>query len=105
MNRGKQNVWANCIVVDPYLAFTDPGNEGYGFEWNIRSDLQIGVDYYIQGSSDLSFNQLENVTDFTVISVDPVSNGSGPAISRVRIKVPTTEERYFLRLTNLAQEN
>ncbi|MEP4077178.1 PQQ-dependent sugar dehydrogenase [Haloferula sp.] len=88
------------LVIAPYEVTSDPGNEGYSFEWTIRADLTIGTDYEVQGSSDLGFVDLEPVTDFTVISSDPVDNGEGPALTRMRVKVPTTSGRYFLRLSS-----
>ncbi|MEP4077179.1 PQQ-dependent sugar dehydrogenase [Haloferula sp.] len=91
------------LVIAPYAVTTDPGNEGYSFEWTIRADLTIGTDYEVQGANDLGFVDLEPVTDFTVISSDPVDNGEGPALTRMRVKVPTTSDRYFLRLASVSQ--
>lgn len=90
------------LVISPHEVSTDP--QGYSFEWTIRADLTIGTDYGIQGGSDLNFVNLESGTDFTVISSDPVDNGAGPALTRVRVMVPTTSPRYFLRLGSISQE-
>ena len=79
------------------------GEEGFLFEWTIRADLQIGEQYFVQGSNDLDFAQLNLGNNLTVDSVTPVANGSGPALSLVTVKVATTSDRYFLRLSNAGQ--
>jgi len=91
------------LVIAPYEADSTPGSEGYSFEWIIRSDLAIGTDYFVQGADDLNFSELVPVTDFTIISTDPVDNGAGPALTRVRVKVPTTSDRYFLRVSSVSE--
>ena len=91
------------LVICPSGVIDEPGNEGYLFEWTIRSDLQIGSHYFVQGSEDLNFTPLNLESDFSLESVTPVANGSGPALSLVKIKVPTTAKAYFIRLGNTAQ--
>ncbi|MGJ8723164.1 MAG: PQQ-dependent sugar dehydrogenase [Roseibacillus sp.] len=90
------------LTICPYEATTTPGNEGYSFEWIIRSDLTIGTDYIIQGSEDLNFSNLTIGTEFTLISSEPIANSPGPDLSRIRVKVPTTADRYFLRISNIS---
>ena len=90
------------LVIEPFEASSEPGNEGFSFEWIIRSDLEIGTNYFVHGSNDLDFVSL-GANDFEMLSTTPVDNGSGPGLSRVRIKVPTTSGRYFLRLGNTSQ--
>lgn len=79
---------------------TTPGQEGFLFEWIVRTDLTAGADYKIEGSADLSigFENLESGTGFTMESAEPLSED--PSLSRVRIKVPTEEDKYFLRLAS-----
>jgi len=61
----------------------------------------IGQDYLIQGCDDMDFDTLDLNTDYTFSSLDPVANPGGPGMTRVRIKVPSTAKRYFLRLSTL----
>ncbi|MFC7337813.1 PQQ-dependent sugar dehydrogenase [Haloferula chungangensis] len=91
------------LVIAPYDVDRTSGSEGYLFEWAIRSDLAIGTDYFVQGSVDLNFTSLNQGSDFVIISSDPVDNGSGPALSRLRVKVPTTSARCFLRLSSKSE--
>jgi hypothetical protein len=88
------------LIIAPDNYDSTPGDEGFFFEWTIRSDLAIGTDYFVQGANDLSFNHLTSGSDFTVISTTPVANAPGPDLSRIRIKVPTTDTSYFLRITS-----
>jgi len=101
--------WANSnptdpqergLTIQPVEAITTAGDEGYIFEWNIRSDLDVGSDYFIQGSTDLSFEDITEVTDYELISTTPVDE----VVSTVRIMVNTTSERYFLRLRGPGSE-
>ncbi|MGJ8673190.1 PQQ-dependent sugar dehydrogenase [Rubritalea sp.] len=74
-----------------------PGQEGYEFEWIIRSELTAGVDYLIKGSSTLEgFTTLTKDVDYTEV----LSESAGSGLTRKRIKVLTTGERYFLRIEN-----
>ncbi|MGJ8653096.1 MAG: PQQ-dependent sugar dehydrogenase [Opitutaceae bacterium] len=89
------------LVIAPYDYDSTPGSEGFFFEWTIRTDLSIGTDYFVQGASDLSFVHLTSGSEFTVISTTPVANAPGPDLSLIRIKVPTTDSKYFLRITSI----
>ena len=71
-----------------------PGEEGYFFEWVIRTSLTIGTDYLVQGSDELNFEDLATGSEMEVISTTPLDG----ILSRVRIKIPTTSSKYFLRL-------
>ena len=71
-----------------------PGEEGYFFEWVIRTSLTIGKDYLVQGSDELNFEDLATGSEMEVISTTPLDG----ILSRVRIKIPTTSSKYFLRL-------
>ena len=88
------------FVLNPVEAIIEVGNEGYVYEWEIRSELVMGVDYRVQGSNDLvSFEDLDGAGEMELISKTPVE---GEQVSRVRVKVPTTSDRHFLRLGNLS---
>jgi len=82
------------LVLEPTGEVSTPGSEGFFFEWNIRSELIIGGDYIVQGSSTLDFVDLSLATDFELISSTPVN----ASLSRIKIKIPTEEDKYFLRL-------
>ena len=88
------------LVITPSGVVTTPGEEGYIFEWTIRSGLVIGTDYVVEGSDDLVFSSLTPGDDFNVVSTNPVANPGGANLSVVRVKVPTTDPKYFLRLRN-----
>ncbi|MGJ8640700.1 MAG: PQQ-dependent sugar dehydrogenase [Opitutaceae bacterium] len=89
------------LIIAPHDYDSTPGSEGFLFEWTIRSDLSIGTDYVVQGANDLSFSHLSLGSDFTVLSTTPVANELGPNLSLIRIKVPTTETKFFLRITSI----
>jgi len=91
------------VTISPYEASSVPGSESFSFEWTVRSDLVIGSDYKVQGATDLNFGELVSGTDFSFVSLTPVANGAGPSLTRVRIKVPSTSEKYFLRLASVPQ--
>ncbi|MGJ8633667.1 MAG: PQQ-dependent sugar dehydrogenase [Luteolibacter sp.] len=88
------------VTIAPTAKITTPGAEGYHFEWTILSSLVLDTDYKIQGSTDLDFENLELITDFEVISTTPVSNPGGEALSRINVKVSSTADAYFLRLSS-----
>ncbi|MDP4625270.1 MAG: PQQ-dependent sugar dehydrogenase [Akkermansiaceae bacterium] len=88
------------LTITPSGVVSDPGEEGYLFEWTIRSELVIGTDYIVQGSDDLNFTNLTAGVDFTVMPTTPVENPGGADLILVKVKVPTTASRYFLRLHN-----
>jgi len=74
-----------------------PGQEGYHFEWVIRSELTAGVDYIVEGSATLNgFGTLTEGPDYTEV----LSESAGPGLTRKKIKVFTTDSRYFLRITS-----
>ncbi|MGJ8673369.1 PQQ-dependent sugar dehydrogenase [Rubritalea sp.] len=89
------------LVITPTAKDSTAGSEGYHFEWTILSSLVIGTDYKVQGSTDLNFQDLELVTDFEVLSTEPVSNPGGEELSLIKVKVPSTEDKYFLRIRSL----
>ena len=82
------------FILEPTGAITTPGNEGFLFEWVIRTSLVIDSDYIVQGSNALDFEDLEPTTDFELMSTTPVD----ATVSRIQVKVPTTSDKYFLRL-------
>ena len=95
--------WANSnptdaqergLILEPSGVDSTPGEEGYFFKWVIRTSLTIGTDYLVQGSDELNFEDLATGTEMEVISTTPLDG----ILSRVRIKIPTTSSRYFLRL-------
>ncbi|MGJ8643470.1 MAG: PQQ-dependent sugar dehydrogenase [Luteolibacter sp.] len=88
------------LVISPSGVVSDPGEEGYLFEWTIRSELVIGTDYVVEGSEDLNFANLTAGSDFTVMPTTPVENPGGADLILVTVKVPTTAGKYFLRLRN-----
>ena len=98
--------WANTnptdsqeqnFVLEPTGTIDEAGNEGYLFEWEIRSELSMGTDYKVQGCDDLaSFENLDGAGELELISITPVDD----VVSRVKVKVPTTNDRYFLRLSS-----
>ena len=95
--------WANSnptdaqergLIIEPSGVDSTPGEEGYFFEWVIRTSLTIGKDYLVQGSDELNFEDLATGSEMEVISTTPLDG----ILSRVRIKIPTTSSKYFLRL-------
>ena len=101
--------WANTDPNDPrsfgltVLPYQSTAN-GFSFEWTIRADVVLGSDYFIQGASandNMDFSQLTLDTDFTIISTTTIPGS--PTMSKIRINVPTTDQRYFLRLSSKAQ--
>lgn len=88
------------LIITPSGAVSDPGEEGYLFEWTIRSELVVGTDYVIQGGEDLDFTNLTVGNDFTIMATTPVANPGGADLILVKVKVSTTADRYFLRLRN-----
>lgn len=73
--------------------------DGYYFEWIIRDSLAADVDYIVEGSSALpsGFTQLNLGVEYTIESSTPVVGK--PGLSRVRVKVTTAGEEYFLRIS------
>ena len=65
----------------------------------IRVELLINSDYIVQGCDDLDFEDVELTTDFELMSATPVD----ATVSRIQVKVPTTSEKYFLRLRSNSQ--
>ncbi|MEP2775699.1 MAG: PQQ-dependent sugar dehydrogenase [Luteolibacter sp.] len=84
----------------PAGRITTEGADGYYFEWVIRTGLTVGSDYKIQGAEDLAegFLTLDSGEEFSVESVDALPED--PILSRVRIKVNTPSEKYFIRITS-----
>ncbi|MEP4078665.1 PQQ-dependent sugar dehydrogenase [Haloferula sp.] len=84
----------HVLGADPGHEST-PGQEGYFFEWVIRSELTAGIDYVIEGASSLDgFDELAEGVDYTEV----LSESAGPGLTRKTIKVLTTAPRYFLRI-------
>ncbi|MGJ8656364.1 MAG: PQQ-dependent sugar dehydrogenase [Akkermansiaceae bacterium] len=81
-------------VIQPVGVVDDAGEEGFIFEWEIRSDLTMGTDYLVQGGDKMEFANLALGTDMELVSSVAVDG----VVSKVRVKVLTTAKTYFLRL-------
>ena len=102
--------WANTnptdageqgFILEPTGAIEEAGNEGFLFEWVIRTSLVIDSDYIVQGCDDLDFADIAPVTDFEILSTTPID----ATVSRIEVKVPTTSDTYFLRLRSADSPN
>ncbi|MFC5051421.1 PQQ-dependent sugar dehydrogenase [Rubritalea spongiae] len=97
--------WGNSDPLDASDGFVFEGvdskpNDGYYFEWVMRDSLLADVDYLVKGNTTLGteFSTLTLDEDYTIESTTAVDGK--PGLSRVRIKVTTASDKYFLQLSS-----